>query len=162
MIEIRKLDEDHWRGYRELRLEALKNEPIAFSSSYEEELELTENDWRTRINNVLFAISDNVPIGMIVIGFNNRIKTKHVVEIFGVYVKEKYRDRGIGKKLMDAAMRTIQENGNVSKVKLGVNPEQRAAVKLYEDCGFRCVGSLISEIKVDGKYYDEFIMEKLM
>lgn len=41
MIEIEKLDDGHWEEYRELRLEALKKEPMAFSSSYEEELELT-------------------------------------------------------------------------------------------------------------------------
>lgn len=111
---------------------------------------------------MLFAISDNKPVGMIVVGFNSRIKTKHVVEIFGVYINEKYRCRGIGRKLMDATLRAIQENGNILKVKLGVNPEQRAAVKLYEDCGFECVGRLAREIKVGGKYYDEFIMEKLI
>ena len=36
MIEVRKLDEERWGEYRDLRLGALKSDAIAFASSYEE------------------------------------------------------------------------------------------------------------------------------
>jgi RimJ/RimL family protein N-acetyltransferase len=41
-----------------------------------------------------------------------------------------------------------------------VNPKQKAAVKLYEKCGFKTVGVLKKELYVNGKFYDELIMEK--
>ena len=34
MIVVKKLEEDRWKEYRDLRLEALIKEPIAFGSSY--------------------------------------------------------------------------------------------------------------------------------
>lgn len=42
-----------------------------------------------------------------------------------------------------------------------VNPEQKTAVKLYEKFGFQTVGKLKNELKVEDKFYDEAIMEKM-
>jgi len=99
---------------------------------------------------------------MIVYIIGNKIKTKHIATIFGVYVKKEYRNQSIGKKLIESVLNIIQENKNVSKIKLTVSPEQIAAVKLYEKYGFAVVGRLKKELKVDGKFYDELIMEKLL
>ncbi len=41
MIEITRLAEDRWQEYRYLRLEALKVDPLAFGSSFDEEKEAT-------------------------------------------------------------------------------------------------------------------------
>jgi len=38
MIEIKKLPPEKWQEYQKLRLDALLNDPIAFGSSYEEEI----------------------------------------------------------------------------------------------------------------------------
>jgi len=110
----------------------------------------------------LFAVSNDKPIDMIVLVFDDKIKTKHVAYLFGVYVKEECRGHGVGKKLLEGALKTIEENGNISKIKLAVNPEQIAAVKLYEKYGFEVVGRLKKEHKVDDKFYDELVMEKLL
>ncbi|MFX1453530.1 MAG: GNAT family N-acetyltransferase, partial [Promethearchaeota archaeon] len=66
MIEVKKLSSDRWKNYRDLRLEALKSDPIAFSSSYEEEKIFPEKIWKKRINNALFAILNDKLVGMIV------------------------------------------------------------------------------------------------
>ena len=83
-IVVKKIDADRWMEYRDLRLESLKSDPAAFGSSYEEEKDMTEDEWKRRINNALFALSKDRLIGMIVVVFNDRIKTKHVADIFGV------------------------------------------------------------------------------
>ena len=160
MIEVKKLPPDRWKDYRDLRLEALKSDPLAFGSSYEEEKDLAEDEWKKRINNALFALSNDKPVGMIVYIINNKIKTKHIANIFGIYVKKEYRGKGIGKKLIESVIKNIQKNVNVSKIELAVNPEQKAAVKLYEKYGFELVGRLKKELKIDDKFYDELIMER--
>jgi ribosomal protein S18 acetylase RimI-like enzyme len=162
MVEINKLDEIRWRDFRDLRLDALISDPIAFGSSYEEEAIMTEDEWKRRIKNVLFAMINDKLVGMIVFIFNNKIKTKHVANLYGVYVKKEYRRQGIGMNLLESALKVIELNGNISKIRLSVNPEQRAAVKLYEKYGFETVGKLLREYNIDNKFYDELIMEKLL
>ena len=49
MIEIKQLPPERWQDYQKLRLEALKADPIAFGSSYEEEISRPEEFWRNRI-----------------------------------------------------------------------------------------------------------------
>lgn len=162
MIKVENLPPDRWKEFRELRLEALQNDPLAFGSSYEEEKNLIEDEWKRRIKNTLFALANDKLVGMIVYIIDNKIKTKHIATIFGVYVKKEYRGQGIGKKLIESALVIIQKNVTVSKIKLTVNPEQKAAVKLYETFGFETVGRLKKELKVDDKFYDEFVMERLL
>ena len=162
MIEIRKLDVDRWQDYRELRLEALKTEPLAFSSSYEEELLFPEEKWRDRIANVLFALEDDVPIGMIVVAFNLNRKTNHIANIFGVFVKRDYREQHTGTQLMQEAIAWVQAHGGIVKIDLSVNVEQKAALKLYKKSGFEVIGRLKNDMRVDGNFYDELMMEKFL
>jgi len=79
MVTLTRLDESRWHDYRDLRLEALKEEPLAFGSAYEEELPYSEADWRSRIKNVIFAMIDGKPGGMIVYVRNPRSKTNHIL-----------------------------------------------------------------------------------
>ena len=52
MIEIKKLPPSRWKDFRDLRLEALQNEPLAFASSYEEEKKFTQDEWKRRIKKI--------------------------------------------------------------------------------------------------------------
>ena len=97
---------------------------------------------------------------MVVYIFNNKLKTEHIAEIFGVYVINEYHGQGVGRKLIEVALELIQKNVNTSKIRVKVNPEQKAAVKLYKKYGFEIVGRHKKELKVDNKFYDELIMEK--
>jgi GNAT superfamily N-acetyltransferase len=162
MIEIKKLDADRWQDFRDLRLEALKSEPIAFSSSYEEEQLLPESVWRERIKNVIFAMSDNQPVGMAGNFRSNRIKTNHVCEIYGMYVRKEYRSQGIGKKLLEAVLEEIQNLKGVTKIKIGVNPTQKAAEHLYRKYGFKVAGHFKKDMCVNDIFYDEIFLEKFL
>jgi ribosomal protein S18 acetylase RimI-like enzyme len=160
MIEVRRLPADRWTEYKALRLEALASNPTAFGSSVEDEATLTEADWRRRTENAFFALSDEKPIGLIVLRVNPRLKTRHVAEIFGVYVRASERGKGVGKLLLESALKEAEGIAEVVKIRLNVNPEQRAAVELYRKAGFTVVGRLRRELKVEGRFYDELVMEK--
>ena len=116
---------------------------------------------RPTLRSDIGPISDDTASEIVFI-IDNRIKTKHIANIFGFYVKMKYRGQEVGTKLMESALEIIQKNMKVSKIKLTVNPEQKVAVKLYEKYGFELVGRLKNELKVDDKLYDELIMERLL
>lgn len=64
-ISVVTLSSDHWQQYRDIRLLALKSDPYAFGSSYEEEMNLTENDWRNRLNAMWFALVDGDVVGLV-------------------------------------------------------------------------------------------------
>jgi ribosomal protein S18 acetylase RimI-like enzyme len=160
LIEISGLPPERWKDYRRLRLEALKSDPSAFGSSFEEEEALTEDEWRKRIPNALFALSDDNPIGMIGFFSNTRLKTKHAADIFGFYVRADHRGRGVGTRLLQQALVQIRKNKGILKVKLAVNPEQRAAVKLYKRAGFVGYGVSKKELKVGRRFFDMLYMEK--
>jgi RimJ/RimL family protein N-acetyltransferase len=160
LIRIGRLPADRWEDYRDLRLEALRSDPSAFGSSFEEEVTLTEDDWKGRIRNALFALSDDAPIGMVVCLFNDRPKTKHIAEIVGVYVSANHRGEGVGTRMLERALLAIRNKKGVVKVQLAVNPEQRAAVKLYERAGFVVWGRTKKELKVGRRFCDMLFMEK--
>ena len=161
MVVIKKLPVSRWKDYRDLRLEALKKDPTAFESSYEEQRLAKENKWKKGIRNVLFAMSNDKPIGMIVYVFEDKMKTRHLANIFGVYVKKEFRGMGIGRQLIESAISMIKQNKNIIKIGLTVNPKQKAALSLYKKFGFKKVGLMKKDACVNGKFYDELIMEKI-
>ncbi|HYB03956.1 MAG TPA: GNAT family N-acetyltransferase [Nitrososphaerales archaeon] len=162
MLEITRLPPERWKEARDLRLTALKTEPTAFGSSYEEEVNFSEAEWRRRTANALFAMLDNRPVGTITYLINERAKTKHIAQIFGVYVDPKFRGRGLGRKMLEKAIDLIVENKDIVKVRLTVNAKRSAAITLYKSLGFVIIGELKKELRVAGEFYDEVIMEKML
>jgi ribosomal protein S18 acetylase RimI-like enzyme len=162
MISVQRLGNERWQDSRDLRLEALQMEPSAFGSSYEEELTLSEEIWKKRLSNTIFALSEDRLVGMLSLVFENHLKSKHITNIYAVYVKKNERNHGIGSKLMDHALLLAGQQGNIVKIHLSVNPKQEAAVKLYERYGFQKVGRLQKELLINGNFYDEIIMEKML
>lgn len=45
MIVIKTLSSEDWEKFRDIRLEALQTDPLAFGSSYAEEKILTQSEW---------------------------------------------------------------------------------------------------------------------
>lgn len=162
MIEVVTLPPERWREARDLRLRALKTDPIAFGSSFEEEENFSEAEWQRRMGNALFAVSDNKLVGSVAYQFSDRIKVRHITRIFGVYVDQNHRGKGVGKKLLERALELIRQNKDIAKVQLMVNQEQEVAVESYKRIGFIVVGKLKKEIKVNDVFYDELVMEKML
>jgi len=159
-IRIGKIGPERFSEFRGLRLEALKTVSGAFGSSYEEEYVFSDEVWKSRIQNMLFATYKNSLIGMIGFSVRLRIKTRHVGDIFSFYVKEQYRGIGAGSMLLEEAILNLEKNKGLRKISLSVNCEMKEAIHLYTRFGFKISGKLIGELNLDGKYYDEYIMEK--
>jgi ribosomal protein S18 acetylase RimI-like enzyme len=107
-------------------------------------------------------MADDKPVGLAVYLRNNRLKTNHIAEIYSFYVRREFQGQGIGKKLIDAAITEIKGIKGVTKIMLTVNPTQQAAEHLYHKYGFQEAGRLKNQTYVNGKFYDEIIMEKFV
>lgn len=169
-ITISKLSIEEWSKYKALRLEALKNEPASFASSYNDNIKSPDKKWKKQLQKsheghesvMFFAKDGDKLIGMIGAFWEEKQKTQHLGNIFGVYVNPKYRGKGVGKQLMTTILNYLYDMPQIEKIKLGVMTNQIPALKMYEKFGFKYVGKLQRELKVGDEYYDEYLMEKII
>lgn len=88
---------------------------------------------------------------------NNHIKLKHRAE-FGISIKEKYWNNGIGSILINEIIE-VAKNIGYEQVELGVFSDNEKAKRLYERNGFEVWGRNKKGFKLkDGTYSDEIIM----
>ena len=92
--------------------------------------------------------------------FNLRRAYDHVAD-FSVYVERAWRGKGVGRVLLDALVvkaRALEYH----KLVLAAFPFNEAGMRLYQKAGFREVGVYKEQGRVDGRWVDIVIMEKLL
>lgn len=157
-ITIKNFCEEQWQKYREIRLLAIKTDPLSYTSSYEEEVELSEHEWRSRINAMSFALVDEQVVALIGLLKNQPLSVKHCAEIVSLWVKPEMRGRGIGKMLLKSIMENASSNG-IKKLIVYATASQEHAIATYESAGFIATGILKKQLFKDGVYLDEVLME---
>jgi RimJ/RimL family protein N-acetyltransferase len=110
---------------------------------------------------IFFAEVDSKLIGMTGIRKGDTLKTKHSAYIWGVYVHPEWRGLHIAEELIRTCIDWAEERG-VEIVKLGVVTKNASAIRCYERCGFTIYGTEPRGIYYDGRYYDEYLMFKLL
>jgi ribosomal protein S18 acetylase RimI-like enzyme len=162
-VSVVALEPLDWRDLRAIRLEALRSEPAAFSSSYEETLAWSDEDWRRRLENDhrlhLLARAQSRPIGIVGGYLGSDEGAQSVAVVFGMYVNENHRGKGIGRLLLTSLIDRLSSFPHITTIRLGVTETQDPARTLYESVGFRVVGKEEQSIVVDDRHYDELIME---
>ena len=160
---IVQLTPDDVAAWREIRLEALRVAPVAFTESYETAAAKTDAQYANDIQkNTIFSWRDaQAEIGG-VLGFyvQTSLKTSHRGTLWSMYVREQFRGRGIASQLMEAAIDYAR--GRVSQLHLGVDSAEGAAVALYRKHGFTIYGTDPRALLIDGVYYDEYLMVKML
>ena len=159
-IKIVDLAPEMWETYKEIRLKGLKEDPQAFGSLYIDELKFPEQKWKERANNRLFtlAIKNGHPIGTMgaVLSDENE---RTVAKICGVYVASESRRQKIRSRLIQRILEKIDQTSGVNIVRLDVNKNQIAAIRLYQKFGFVKVGEKL-EKRDNGEECIELIMER--
>lgn len=110
-------------------------------------------------NLLLIATEDDNIIGFLSAQRGIIRKIKHTAYIV-VGIREKFRGKGIGKKLFCELDLWAKEN-NISRLELIVMCPNSMAKQLYEKNGFEVEGTKRNSIFMNGKYIDEYYMSKI-
>jgi ribosomal protein S18 acetylase RimI-like enzyme len=162
-ISVVVLGPRDWRDLRAIRLEALRSEPAAYSSSFEETLARSDEHWQQRLASDhsvhLLARAQSRPIGMVGGYLGSDEGDESVAVVFGMYVAREYRGRGIGRLLLSSLIDRLSAFPQICTIRLGVTETQDPARALYESMGFQVIGKTEEGIVVDDRQVDELIME---
>ena len=158
--DVRLLTEADAAAFSALRLEGLERCPQAFSMSAEV--------WRTLS---LKAVKERIrthPEGSFAVGaFVQRAlcgsaglrrldgKERHKAQVWGVYITEGARGRGVGKALLTALVKRAKSYPDLKQLTLSVATEQAAARRLYASFGFEVWGLERRALRLPDRYVDE-------
>jgi len=142
---VRRLTDDEWRAYRELRLRALEESPDAFRSTLAAEMEFPDERWSTRLAQGANTASE-LPLvaehaGELVGLAWGRIEpfTSGEAHVYQMWVAPEARGQGAGRALLGAIVDWARRS-NARSVSLGVTCGDTPANRLYRAVGFEPVG----------------------
>ena len=137
MVLVRETVAADWQAWRDIRLQALRDAPDAFGSTYGEQMRLGEAHWRQRVTGGgLFLawipeVSASQPAGMA----GGYQAAPGVVELISMFVRPQARGRSVGEALIDAVTGWARER-DAASVHLWVTETNKHARLLYERHGF--------------------------
>jgi GNAT superfamily N-acetyltransferase len=135
MVLVRATALDDWQAMRDIRLEALRDAPDAFASTYARETAFEPAEWHrraTRDGSFLAFIPELAAPAGLVGGFEQE---PGVAELVSMFVRPQARGHGAGEALIDAVVAWAQ-NRSATSVHLWVSEINKPAIRLYERCGF--------------------------
>ncbi len=118
-IFIRQLTENDWREFSQVRLKALQTDPNVFGSNYQKESQMTEAEWRSRLqeDNAIFLIFENeTPIGMTGVSFDRNDPTKKTALLWGSWLAPHFRGKGLSELMYQARINWAKEQPTIEKI----------------------------------------------
>lgn len=147
VYETARLEPTHAAEYRALMLLAYQTHPHAFTSSVAERAFLPLSWWEQRLRTdpggpevVLGAFVGGTLVGAVGLARETREKARHKATLFGMFVQDVQRGRGLGRRLVEAALDHARRQSGLRQVLLTVTAGNGRAESLYASCGFEPYG----------------------
>ncbi|HFV7644653.1 TPA: N-acetyltransferase family protein [Staphylococcus aureus] len=109
---------------------------------------------------IFVAESDEQLVGFAFVNTTPFQRIKHVAKI-DLGVKKLYQHRGIGQALLDAIMAWCLNN-QIHRIEANVPLNNQPALELFKSADFQIEGVLKDKLFIDGKYYDDYMMAKIL
>jgi ribosomal protein S18 acetylase RimI-like enzyme len=140
MTELRVVGPDDWRAMRDIRLDALRDAPYAFASTYDREAAFPDQTWqeRARSGNTILAYrpeSGEEPVGLVA----SIEEAPGQLGLVSMWVRPEARGAHVGSALVEAVVE-VARSRRLPRVRLWVTESNKAARRLYEQCGFAPTG----------------------
>lgn len=141
MPVIRRLNPGESALYRALRLEALKESPHAFSTTYASALERNEDSWIQQADGsaqgpdrATFVVLADQPAGLAAIYRNAGDTTDG--ELIQMWIAPEHRGGPLASELLEALLDWAARQG-FGTIRAEVTPGNSRALRFYQKCGFR-------------------------
>ena len=159
---VRKLTEDDLEAVWTLRLRALRDNPEAFGSTYEETVARGKAWMLQRFGQgdatLFLGAFEKTLIGMVGLHREANIKDRHKGLVFGMYVLPDRRQHGVGKALMQALIAQAKQLAGLEQLHLAVVTTNAPARHLYRSLGFEVYGTAPRALKMGEQYWNEDLM----
>ena len=168
-VTIRPTHELDAAAYRELRLSALQEHPEAFGMDYVTSAAQPIEHWQERMRSgaggehgitYVAEAGDNL-LGMTTLVRGDLAKTRHAGNIYAVYTHPDWRGIGVADALLSACVEYARELG-LRVLRLAVVTTNASAIRLYARHGFTVYGVETAALFVNGNYYDELMMARVI
>ncbi len=110
---------------------------------------------------VVVAEADGAVVGWGSLNPFNPRKAYNFVADFSIYVERGSRGKGVGSRLHSRLIELARDLG-YHKLALSAFPWNEGAIALYRKFGFRTVGMYREQGKLDGRWVDTVVMEKIL
>jgi len=161
-IFIRKLTVEDGEALWKFRLRALKDNPEAFASTYEQTLRNGKEQFIQRMHPkedaFYLGVFDPALIGMVYFRRDEGRKSHHKGYVLGMYVQPESRGLGVGKALLQEVITRSHHLSGLEQLHLMVVTTNEAARTLYRSMGFEVYGTLLQAFKLGEQYWDEELM----
>lgn len=155
-MEIIEMLPSHWESVKQIYAEGIDTGNATFQTAIPTWIEWDEAHVK---NSRLIAVEDTEVQGWAALTpVSGRCVYAGVGEV-SVYVSEKTRGKGVGKKLLNALINESEKN-NFWTLQAGIFPENYASIKIHEECGFRIIGSREKIGQMNGQWRDTLLLEK--
>jgi L-amino acid N-acyltransferase YncA len=170
-MEVKYIDAlpvERWEEYKNLKIDALRNEEQAFSFELEDALKYDDKYWKDDLQKALegkkilvFAEYEGVLIGLAGAYLFEKKEFNHNVNLNALYVKAEYRGKGIGKGLVNKRIEISKDrHPEVTQIFTEIFASQVASIKLHLALGFEEVGRIKKFVHNEGEYFDSIFFQK--
>jgi RimJ/RimL family protein N-acetyltransferase len=112
-------------------------------------------------NSTIFVAEENEKlIGYIIVMGGTVRRTRHTAYLVIGILKE-YRGQGVGTRLFEVVSEWAV-NHQLSRLELTVVTKNEAGVALYKKNGFEIEGTKVNSLYIDGEFFSEYYMAKLL
>jgi ribosomal protein S18 acetylase RimI-like enzyme len=156
---IRLLGSGDLEVFRQIRLESLRTDPLAFANTAADWEKLSDDEWVRRMtdNPVFVSFDGGEPVAIMGLFRQSPSKMAHRAWLIMVFVRPRCRGQGHAKALLHAC-RAYAKSIGLMQLELAVSAENHDAVGFYERMGFELVGRIPSGLLQDGRKIDELLM----
>ena len=155
-MKIIEMLPSHWESVKQIYAEGIASGNATFQTAIPTWIEWDEAHVK---NSRLIAVEDTEVLGWAALTpVSGRCVYAGVGEV-SVYVSEKTRGKGVGKKLLNALINESEKN-NFWTLQAGIFPENYASIKIHEQCGFRIIGRREKIGQSNESWRDTLLLER--
>ncbi|NOU92367.1 GNAT family N-acetyltransferase [Paenibacillus sp. LMG 31456] len=167
-MNIRCLNPTDAEIYRQIRFTSLKENPEAFLTTYEIQLEKPIEEFQQNLQQTAmkftlgcFTKADELA-GIVTFVRESNPKITHKGSIYAMYVNPEFRGMRVGYALLTELLQRAKQLPGLEQINLTVVSNNLAAKRLYESVGFTTYGTERNAMKSNGQYWDDDLMSIIL